>query len=1390
MCPVCSITRSSSALTLYPCAFTAFPPPPEQRSTLSDSRAATPCATRAGHAGIVRPLSGHRYISIAQHPPCRAAICKALSGDANFGKKRKTDGPSCTHVKDHRAANLNGRHLATFTKAGPDVAAYSGCQCVGMSARITGVWFHVVRRCFFHISTFFHSRHAANVTKSSACSRRDARGVGSPISLHCWAHSSLFYRSQLGSLNPFTSSNSNSPASSEVCRNFYGLVLTISKVPHIPSCAEIMRSVIQTILQISPVLQGILVSEEGCSEYFSPAITPVGLRASSKLLVTFIAAPAHRGTSHARAGETCCLLASVAGNALGAGAPGVFAYLDNNPSMASTRTVRRSKGARSRSFLPPFPAFSERLVVEPWCRELLCSRGLPSEMSAKFGIAATNLSPTFQIQLHHSIAKGSKKYDTLSEECESPHVDKEKLRRTFKFRSTVLAKINRFAASQKQSSDTHKTPYDRVKLRRERIINIKASERVNFRKVYTVIWSRNSPTNRKRQQPLHDVISVAADEKHGHCDARPTKLQLRQPDKSRLTPSALLPACLRCARVDPFPAENSTSCVHGCTSPTAAVPTYTGTPQCCHRRMDKVMRPMAKAEEYSTRMQVDHRQGYQKCSFDHEQHIYSQHRMLLLLVHNESIVSCGIPSVICAPLARLRLQQASRHFCTSVLLGCLYALHMGSVGITAYYREITHIPGDTGLSCCRQVSALACTCRGCSVWSCVSTDDVVFNLRPGPGFSKMEIVTGGCCWLAGFLGIFRLPCPLFPFSPHFTLIGSQDLVAKSRQNLWTQRPSWVRGFLRPSPPLIPLPANRHNTVSKSCRGVGFTNGEEKRGARCKPLCRWMSGRTCANREGLANVRRKEVFPLADVFSGIGRNVCLGEWKVGMGRCLGACSLHGFLPLSHLILVANSEFLGRRSWGLLDGVKSPVCCEVMSGTRNKVEWKEVAALVSPDRRMSKVMRPMTTLILHKAGEHTTCIQVELKQGFQKRSFDHEWPIPTRHEIRLRVVELGCGWQRCWVVAFLSCQNHRVQVSLRGLPGIGFPYFVLAKEPLAATEVYEVCHDTPAPCREHGGLAPLQEKRDSYALFAKAESKYRNGMRLEGASQKQSSDSHKTPHDRVKRCREPGSTCERNGRDTWGSASRRVVNNELPGQRGNGTRDIWVSTCGKPCCPPSAIRGRAACLVQSCVGASRECLRFFRWLREESGNGSGAWLVIECREKYVLTLIGEYAQLFCVLADLDVHKGRIRTAATPAPIYGPKSLPERGRGGQEVCFCVMRVRVLAHARAPPRGRWLVYRAHGAAVLRSTTVTCYTPTSHVKALYKPPAQLRASSARSCGFVARSHRSMYTTLSPRGQQAERVCSAAKCLAGRRDMWYCDGKYQLFFSPRCVILVPSPCFG
>ncbi|KAJ8883332.1 hypothetical protein PR048_015175 [Dryococelus australis] len=55
-------------------------------------------------------------------------------------------------------------------------------------------------------------------------------------------------------------------------------------------------------------------------------------------------------------------------------------------------------------------------------------------------------------------------------------------------------------------------------------------------------------------------------------------------------------------------------------------------------------------------------------------------------------------------------------------------------------------------------------------------------------------------------------------------------------------------------------------------------------------------------------------------------------------------------------------------------------------------------ISLDRHMNEVKRPMANLILHKAEEFTTCIQVNLKQGFQKCSIYREQLITSYEAVR--------------------------------------------------------------------------------------------------------------------------------------------------------------------------------------------------------------------------------------------------------------------------------------------------------------------------------------------------------------------------------------------------------
>ncbi|KAJ8870334.1 hypothetical protein PR048_029355 [Dryococelus australis] len=82
-------------------------------------------------------------------------------------------------------------------------------------------------------------------------------------------------------------------------------------------------------------------------------------------------------------------------------------------------------------------------------------------------------------------------------------------------------------------------------------------------------------------------------------------------------------------------------------------------------------------------------------------------------------------------------------------------------------------------------------------FSLLQKNDANFAREPGsipgrftPGFSQAGIAPGECRWSVGFLRDLPVPPPLnssaAPYSPHFTLIGSQRLDVKIRPNLFTR----------------------------------------------------------------------------------------------------------------------------------------------------------------------------------------------------------------------------------------------------------------------------------------------------------------------------------------------------------------------------------------------------------------------------------------------------------------------------------------------------------------------------------------------------------------------------------------------------------------------------
>ncbi|KAJ8891079.1 hypothetical protein PR048_010588 [Dryococelus australis] len=88
------------------------------------------------------------------------------------------------------------------------------------------------------------------------------------------------------------------------------------------------------------------------------------------------------------------------------------------------------------------------------------------------------------------------------------------------------------------------------------------------------------------------------------------------------------------------------------------------------------------------------------------------------------------------------------------------------------------------------------------------------------------------------------------------------------------------------------------------------------------------------------------------------------------------------------VVAGKSSAGVCRWYQRARARSPALTDPDTSLRcacNRVvqtKTKGCSRQISFDRLMNKVMTAMTMLVLHKAEEYTTCIQVDLNQGFQK------------------------------------------------------------------------------------------------------------------------------------------------------------------------------------------------------------------------------------------------------------------------------------------------------------------------------------------------------------------------------------------------------------------------
>ncbi|KAJ8884427.1 hypothetical protein PR048_016284 [Dryococelus australis] len=237
--------------------------------------------------------------------------------------------------------------------------------------------------------------------------------------------------------------------------------------------------------------------------------------------------------------------------------------------------------------------------------------------------------------------------------------------------------------------------------------------------------------------------------------------------------------------------------------------------------------------------------------------------------------------------------------------------------------------------------------------------------------------------------------------------------------------------------------------------------------------------------------------------------------------------------------------------------------------NKVgnEGGKLVLCLGVERRMNKVMRPVAMLILHKAVEYTTCTSVDLKQDFQKCCVRREEAVTVEEGLtpkaEYRLVRLCCSLFRktsdLGRGGFLGLRMTRASSRMSSSSS----FESLDTESCRCTRSCPNRNTIPNTCGGNGARPPptkanrvqspagspdfrkwddvvgrrvfsgissfprpsiftsitLIGSQDLAAYSRqKAKSKYRNRIRLERASQKQSNDTHKTPYDRVKRCRE--------------------------------------------------------------------------------------------------------------------------------------------------------------------------------------------------------------------------------------------------------------------------------
>ncbi|KAJ8867047.1 hypothetical protein PR048_032909 [Dryococelus australis] len=131
----------------------------------------------------------------------------------------------------------------------------------------------------------------------------------------------------------------------------------------------------------------------------------------------------------------------------------------------------------------------------------------------------------------------------------------------------------------------------------------------------------------------------------------------------------------------------------------------------------------------------------------------------------------------------------------------------------------------------------------------------------------------------------------------------------------------------------------------------------------------------------------------------------GRCRWSAGFCLGspiapALSFRRCSILTSIALIGSQDFAVKSHPSLVTHNRGHVAHFMVVAVHNRGSVAVILGCLpfSLDRCMNNMVRPAAVLILHKAEEHTSCIHLDLKQGFQKCSFYREqFMTPSKQNV---------------------------------------------------------------------------------------------------------------------------------------------------------------------------------------------------------------------------------------------------------------------------------------------------------------------------------------------------------------------------------------------------------